>query len=112
MSSETFRADLIRLLNDGFRRSLQGGRVMMTSGIASLPGREVHAVLERVRLFDAFTKANDPYGEHDFGMFDHQGRKVCFKIDYYDKNLECGSEDPADPEKTTRVMTVMLACER
>ena len=30
-------------------------------------------------------------------------------MDYYDKELEAGSEDPADPEKTTRVLTLMLA---
>jgi hypothetical protein len=30
-------------------------------------------------------------------------KKIFFKIDYYDKNLEWGSEYPSDPEKTTRV---------
>lgn len=32
-----------------------------------------------------------------------------WKIDYYDPSLSGGSEDPADPGKTTRVLTVMLA---
>ncbi|MEZ0085203.1 hypothetical protein ABIF72_007701 [Bradyrhizobium japonicum] len=30
---------------------------------------------------------------------------------YYDKECEFGSEDPADPEKTMRVLTLMLAIE-
>jgi hypothetical protein len=51
----------------------------------------------------------DPYGEHDFGNFEVAGQKFFFKIDYYDPNLEFGSEDPGDPQKTTRVLTIMLA---
>ena len=32
-----------------------------------------------------------------------------FKIDYYDKSLEFGSPDPADPIVTERIITIMLA---
>ena len=32
-------------------------------------------------------------------------------IEYYDRAMQYGSEDPSDPKKTTRVMTVMLASE-
>ena len=62
-------------------------------------------------LRDAFCEDNDPYGEHDFGAFEVEGEKLFWKIDYYDKALEHGSEDPADPTRTTRVLTVMLASE-
>jgi len=34
--------------------------------------------------------------------------KVYFNIDYYDRNMEYGSEDPADLKQTTRVMTILL----
>jgi hypothetical protein len=37
------------------------------------------------------------------------GQKFFFKIDYYDAAMEMGSDDPADPGKTTRVLTIMLA---
>ena len=46
---------------------------------------------------------------HDFGSFELCGRKFFWKIEYYDRAMEHGSEDPSDPEQTTRVMTVMLA---
>jgi hypothetical protein len=52
---------------------------------------------------------NDPYGEHDFGSFEVTGHKFFFKIDAYDIDMRFGSEDPADPTKTTRVLTLMLA---
>ena len=66
------------------------------------------ALLEVTR-FDRFTDDNDPYGEHDFGSFELVGRTFFFKIDTYDPNMEFGSEDPSDPTKTTRVLTLMLA---
>jgi hypothetical protein len=34
-----------------------------------------------------------------------------FYIDYHDKTLEHGSDDPANPEVTTRVLTITLASE-
>lgn len=83
----------------------------MTAGIQELSAVEQAAVFQKIRLFSAFTKANDPHEEHDFGTVEHNGETIYFKIDYFDKNLEYHSENPADPTRTTRVMTVMLACE-
>ncbi len=36
-------------------------------------------------------------------------RRLSLHRIYYDKELQYGSEDPAGPEKTTRVLTLMLA---
>ena len=47
--------------------------------------------------------------EHDLGTFDIDGERIMFKIDYHDKTMEFGSEDPSDPAVTTRVLTIMLA---
>jgi hypothetical protein len=104
-------AEKIRALNDAFRRTFDGGKVMMTAGIAALPDAARATVLDEVRKFDAFTADNDPHGEHDFGNFEVDGRKIFWKVDYYDAAMEFGSEGPADPTKTTRVLTVMLANE-
>ena len=99
----------IKTLNDNFRHSLQGGRVILTSGIKAKTHDEIAEILEKVRSFDNFTTANDPYGEHDFGSFDYKGQKIFFKIDYYDLNYEYISENPADTTITNRVLTIMLA---
>jgi hypothetical protein len=101
----------IRALNDAFRRSLTGGKVMMTAGITALSAAIQAKVLNEVRTFDGFTADNDPNGEHDFGSYEVDGRKIFWKIDLYDVAMEFGSEDPADPSKTTRVLTIMLASE-
>jgi len=101
----------IRELNDRFRQTFQGGSVMMTRGIQALGEQATADILNMVRTFDAFTPDNDPYIEHDFGSFKHECQKVFFKIDYYDQNGEFASLDPADPNKTKRVITVMLSDE-
>lgn len=97
-------------LNDAFRMSLIGGRVMITSGVDALPLPVRESILARVRRFDDFTEDNDPHGEHDFGSFDQDGvGRIFWKIDYYDPTLTYGSSDPADPTMTVRVLTIMLA---
>ena len=105
------RTARIRALNDAFRTSLQGGRVVATKGVAALPADIFATLMDKVRAFTEFTTANDPLGEHDFGVIEHEGERYFFKIDYYDKTMNGGSEDPADPEQTVRVLTVMKAYE-
>jgi hypothetical protein len=102
----------IRRLNDAFRRSLNGGgKLLLTDGITSLPCVDLAAILVKVMKYDSFTEGDDPYGEHDFGAFDHAGQRIFWKIDYYDPTEEFGSQDPADPAKTVRVLTILLADE-
>jgi hypothetical protein len=102
----------IRALNDEARRYLPDGRLVISHGIASLAAEDQSAILERVRVFDAFSADDDPYGEHDFGAFDCACERVFWKIDYYDRDgEEYGSPDPSDPSLTTRVLTIMLAGE-
>jgi hypothetical protein len=101
----------IAFLKDGLRRTFARGKVVMTEGVAALPESALTQVLERVRHFDEFTTDNDPRGEHDFGSFVLGGVPYFFKIDLYDPSMEGGSEDPADPDKTTRVLTIMRADE-
>ena len=101
----------IRALNDGFRTTFIGGKVMLTAGVDALPADTKAVVLSKVRTFAAFNGDNDPHGEHDFGTFELAGVTYFFKLDYYASNMDGGSEDPADPKKTTRVLTIMRADE-
>jgi len=101
--------EAIRNLNDQFRTSLIGGCIVATPGIVSRD--DVSIIIGKVRKFDEFSPDNDPYGEHDFGSFEHDGETIFWKIDYYDNGLKAGSANPADASVTTRVLTVMLADE-
>lgn len=105
------KTEIIRKLNDNFRTCLKGGKVMLTIGIRSKAENEVTEILEKVVNFNDFSKNNDPYLEHDMGRFDHNGEKIIWKIDYYDKNMQYHSPDPSDSTKTVRVMIVMTANE-
>src|SRR5437879_1069039 len=59
----------IRLLNDTFRTTFVGGKVMLTAGVDALPAEEKAMVLSKVRAFADFNGDNDPHGEHDFVNF-------------------------------------------
>ena len=98
----------IRDLNDNLRRSFSGGQIMLTAGIDDLPQNIQAQVFKAIREFDGFSEDCDPYGTHEFGSVEVEGKKAWFKIDTYDQNLEYHSPDAADPTVTKRVMTILL----
>lgn len=103
------RTDRIRQLNDQFRTLRADGSILFAGDLGSEDVERRLKVLEAVAKFQAFDEGNDGYGEHDYATFEFDGERFMFKIDYYDRTLENGSDDPADPAKTTRVMTIFYA---
>ena len=101
----------IQVLNDRFRQTFNGGKVLMTSGVSELPLSEQITLMNLVRTFNEFNGNNDPYGEHDFGKIDLNGTAYFWKIDYYDADLLGHSPDPTDETVTRRLLTVMRADE-
>ena len=117
---DTARTAIIRSLNDRFRQTFSGGAVVITAGIAALDEATRQRIFAAVQQFDAFDEGNDPWHEHDFGAVEvacclpgsaRTCQRVFFKLAYYDLTRAMHSEDPADPAKTERVMTIMLASE-
>jgi hypothetical protein len=108
-------SEKIAQLNDAHRQKLwmppNGGRTILTEGIMALDVEDRGEIMSKVVQFNDFTEGDDPYGERDFGAFDYDGQKIFWKIDYYDRQLDGGSEDPANPAVTTRVLTILLASE-
>ena len=102
------RTDKIARLNDAFRTSLTGGRIMVTRGVTALDRQTQADILRAVKAFTAFTPDNDPHGEHDFGFIKVGGHDLFWKIDYYDPTLSHHTEDATNPDITLRVLTIML----
>jgi len=101
----------ISALNDAFRRSFTGGRVVETPGVVALDVADRIALRLAVRVFNDFEAADDPHGEHDFGAFDLLGTRWFWKIDSHNRAMTGHSPDPADPAVTIRVLTIMRADE-
>jgi hypothetical protein len=99
----------VRALNDQLRLTGRGGRVLITQAILHQGDPFLRSALAALREFNDFTNDNDPYQEHDFGSFKVGDQTLFFKIDYYDPSMAAGSEDPADPHKCVRVLTLMLS---
>lgn len=105
-------AQTIAQLNDLCRTAMGvSGRLVQTCGIEVLPLADQSAIRGKVEAFSDFSPDNDPHGEHDFGAFEHHGERIFWKINYYNRTLTQGSEDPSDPTQTVRVLTIMLASE-
>ena len=119
------RSERIARLNDRARQAMGLAYVAVaTEGFRALSEADQSRVRELVETFDAFAPDNDPYGERDFGAICLEGEghwtttrparsaeTVFWKIDAYDRELRYGSEDPANPATTRRVLTIMLASE-
>ncbi len=102
-------AERIRDLNDELGTTGSGGKMYLTRGMWAKGSDFVAHAVSAVRAFDAFSEDNDPWQEHDCATLDVDGETVIFKIDYFDLNMEMLSPDPADPNVTRRVLTIMLA---
>ena len=99
----------IALQNDNFRKHLSQGTLVLTQGIRSNTPEDLEAIITKVRNFDTFDANNDPYNEHDFGAFDYKGRRIFWKIDYYDQEFLYLSPDVSNPRLTNKVITIMYA---
>jgi Protein of unknown function (DUF3768) len=99
-------------LNDRFRQHNLGfGQVRIAPMVEMMPIEQQKALLAMVRSFSDFNEDNDPYGEHDFGAVEFQGKEYFWKLGYYsDDSYEYGAEGPGSP-LTRRVMTIMHSSE-
>jgi len=103
----------IALLNDKARKGLlpESTRVFLTRRVAALPDETISSLRRTAAEFDGFNEDNDPYREHGFGAVEPDGERYFWKIDYYDRTLRFGAEDPTEASETTRELRFMHASE-
>ena len=107
---QTSQIERIAELNDLFRQEDEPELSQRSLWVETLPETEQQALLNQVRRFTAFGPEHDPYGERSAGAFAWSGdSQIIWRIDYHDQSLEYGSDDPADPTVTTRLLTLTLA---
>lgn len=109
--AEVPRAEAIARLNDQLRMTGTGGTVMITQGVRAITGFDPETLAAELASYNDFDPDNDPHGERDFGCMTLWGHDLLWKVDYYDHELKFGSDNPADPDVTYRVLTVLLARE-
>ena len=95
------RSKIIQL-NDQLRMTFTGGRVQMTLGVYQLDARLRGRALYAMSRYNKF----DDKGEHDCGVFIFAGFSFEWRIEYRATDGTGHSPDPADPEKTFRVLTL------
>ena len=116
MTTTNNQTEQIRALNDQFRSSFDPnlGRVILTGGVQNLPRNQLQQLLQAVKKFSEFNSENNPYLENDMGRIELFDSSFFWKIDYLHRQhwqQDIGSDDPADVQKTLRVMTIMFTSE-
>ena len=105
--------DVIALQNDFFRkawpRAPVPGRFIMEPSIKARPGRFQVACLEAIRRFDDFAIEFDPLGTHQVGVTKVDGVWIRFDISLNDPTSGHPCKEPADIDRTMRVLRIAVA---
>lgn len=98
--------------NDNFRKSPiiteDMGKIVFTQAIESEGLDFFLEALEKIRSFEDFDPDIDPFGTHEMGKIEVQGKNVWFKIDLYNTDYTFAPEDPTDLAQTRRILTVLF----
>lgn len=111
MTTDLQNTEKIAALNDMLRQSQLTGQIVLSEGVQALKPDQRERILNGVKTYNAFAPQNDAQKERDFGAFSCEEYDIFWVIDCYDENSYFLSEDPADLNRTNRVLRVMLVDE-
>jgi|SRR6478609_4597353 len=98
-------AQKIAVLNDRFRQSFKGGRLIIGDKVRALSQSDQESLFRAIQIFNDFDGENDPYKEHDFGCVWLHNQRYYFQILCYDLQLVARS---ANPHKITHSRRVLI----
>ncbi len=97
-------------LNDRFRKGESSLGVWSTTPkVRALPEARKQALFRAVQSVDNFVKSPpvNLSAEHDTGIVTQDDTDYLWEIDYCNKSLTAKSPNPADPDCTARILTLM-----
>ena len=93
-----------------FNKNSHGFNVNITPEVAE--SEHLIEILEAVQNHRKFPKGDDPYGLHDFGAFEVDGRRWYFKFDFYeDEKMQWGWDPLDEHRRAYRLLTIMCSSE-
>ena len=72
--NEKAKTAKIRQLNDQFRQTGRGGRIMLTQGIQALGQQAIMEIMAKIRAFNKFTKDNERVAQRNLTPARSQNR--------------------------------------
>jgi Protein of unknown function (DUF3768) len=97
------KREAICRLNDRLRTTGQGGRVVLTAGVAALSRTHIAAILRAVATFDEFRRRQRSAWRARLRVPHDRRPRIIWKIDYHDLGLNWHSLDPAVTTRGWRI---------
>ena len=113
----------LRARNDQFRRTLTGGRLMLSAGVVALGAGNQPRIIAAVRGFTGFDddfEIGDPFDDHSIGDIEVEIEEpgihrwpelILFRVDDLAHPATGAGSSPAPASGTALVLTLMLASE-
>lgn len=105
------REEVIRALNDAFRKSFEGSEIHCTPGILALPFPTQERIVREIRHYRRFDPLSDPARLHNRGAFQADGHTIVWEIHCFNRDLTDESPDMASRSQSRRFLLLMLASE-
>lgn len=107
-SRQTSRANQIAQLNDSFRKQLGTSAAYITVELAQQGATFLKKLLGALRNIET-SQADAEDDERSYGAVSVSGQTIEWVINYYDRDEENESPDPADSSITKRTLTIYKA---